>query len=259
MRVKSDLVKLIETLSEPLRIAVGFLTIVPFSRDFNSDRAAKWAVAVFPIAGLMIGLVLFGLASLMNGLPRITTSIVLVVSLAILSGGIHLDGLSDTVDGLLAGHKKGDTDRTLEVMRDPLVGFFGLLAVLLLFLLKIAFLQCIPPRQLGSAVLVLPILGRYPLLILITFLDYVRPQGAGSTFSQTGISQFAAGSLITFFIAIPLGAAALLSLSAVIAWSVIIALSFQRRIGGYTGDILGAAVETSEVVALIAMTAFYII
>lgn len=241
-------------LVEPLLIAVGFLTILPTARNVTAERNARWAVACFPIVGAMIGLPLLGLAKLGADLPRLSVSVFAVVGLAVLSGGLHLDGLADTVDGFAAAHEDlGDPAKILEVMKDPFVGFFGILAVMVVLMLKVAMIEMIPTQRLAVAVLVVPVLGRFPLLIFIPFLNYVRSLGAASLFSRAGSGEFLVGGVLTATVALVGGAAAVAALAAVTGWGILLALYFTRRLGGYTGDVLGFTVETSEVVALLAV------
>ena len=107
--------------------------------------------------------------------------VLLVAMLAALTGGLHLDGLVDTFDGLFA---KGDRERRLEVMRDPRAGAFGVVAVVLVLALKLAALGSLSPTIRPAALLLGPCLGRWAIVVATSTFAYARPEGAGRAFKE---------------------------------------------------------------------------
>ena len=105
-----------------LLAAIQFLTILPVKRNFTSEQTGR-STAFFPVVGIIIGLILFGLHWLLHlFLPNALVNILLLTSLVVLTGGLHLDGLADTMDGM-AGHRTAE--RRLEIMHDSRIGGIG--------------------------------------------------------------------------------------------------------------------------------------
>ena len=135
---------------EPLRAAVGFLTVLPIGRSISpgqpsGQRAVSNSRAFFPFVGLLLGLVLavveFAVAPIF---PIYLTAGVLLLVMVITTRGLHLDGLMDVCDSLFGGYTK---ERRLEIMKDPHVGAFGVVAGSMLILLKFAaLLSLLDPR-----------------------------------------------------------------------------------------------------------------
>ena len=120
--------------------AFQFLTLLPVKRSFTAEQIGRSTI-YFPIVGIIIGLVLAGLNFVFGVLPASLANILLVAALAISSGGLHLDGLADTFDGL-AGHRT--PEQRLEIMRDSRIGGFGAIALGLFLLIEYVSLNSIP-------------------------------------------------------------------------------------------------------------------
>ena len=233
--------------------AVCFLTRIPLGRwlVLGPDDVARGA-AFFPIIGAGIG-ALAGLVatSLDSRLSAMLAAALAVALDALLTGAIHLDGLADTADGLGARSR----ERALEIMREPTIGAFGAIAIGVDLLLKTTAIAAIAggshPVLALTAVFAL---GRAGPVALAWALPYARPSG-GSGLALTGAA--AAWPAIGLAIAVGgtvallgvrglwllLGAALGTALIGIIAW---------WRLGGVTGDVLGSAVETATVFALLA-------
>lgn len=190
----------------------------------------------------------YGLAEFQE-VPVLLEGVVLVAVLALLTRGLHLDGLMDTYDALAGGH---DRERRLEILRDPHVGAFGVVAIVLLLLAKVSALAALPGESRLWTIMLVPCLSRWAILVVMDRFPYVRQEGLGTPFLQgSSRRSLLAGSavalLATAVLTGPVGL--LLALAAgLVAWAV--GAWAKRRIGGVTGDIYGAACETSEAVVL---------
>jgi len=237
--------------------AVRFLTIVPVpGRALEGADALGRAAAWFPLVGLALG----GLLWLLNGaLTRLVepslSGVFVLMAWKLLTGGIHLDGLADSLDGL-AGKDRAER---LAIMRDGRIGTYGALGLVFVLLTAYAVLANLVVSTFRAPGLVLaPAVGRLgPLLLARTFLPAA---GGGSGAAFMGVVSWKALALG----AIPVGAASV-ALSG--AWGLLIAAVglavawaaagfFSRRLGGLTGDVLGAAVELAELAVLVVYVAY---
>jgi adenosylcobinamide-GDP ribazoletransferase len=231
--------------------AVAFLTRLSVGRvELGPEDVARGAV-LFPVVGAGIG-ALVGLVAAGSD-ARVTPLLAaaLAVSLeALLTGALHLDGLADTADGLGARTR----ERALAVMREPAVGAFGATALGLDLLVKTAAVAAIlsgsqPVLALAAAFA----LGRAAPLALAGAFPYARPDGTGLVLAGRG----ARGRLVTgIVLGVAIAVAALgvrgLWLVAGAAVAVALVALAARRLGGVTGDVLGAATELSTTLALVA-------
>jgi adenosylcobinamide-GDP ribazoletransferase len=237
-----------------LRVALAFLTVIPVRFRAGEPTPADMAAAryAFPVIGVAIGLALallsLGLGA--AGAAPLLSSFLLVATWGLISGGLHLDGLADTGDGLFLS---GDADRRLSAMRDPHVGSFGLLAVVLVVLGKFAALAPMLGRRRALAVLGAAAIGRTLILVAAGLAPYARPEGTGrNTVASTTVvdalwsivAVLALGALLAGEFGLLASAAALL-----VTWA--LTQHAQRQIGGVTGDILGAVVELGELAYLV--------
>ena len=200
----------------------------------------------FEDGGTMPGV--YGLVEFQE-IPVLLEGVVLVAVVALLTRGLHLDGLMDTYDALAGGHDRG---RRLELLRDPHVGAFGVVAVVLLLLAKVSALAALPGESRLWTIVLVPCLSRWAILVVMDRFPYVRREGLGTPFLQGSSRRcllvgsavaLVATAVLTGPVGLLLALAAGLVALAVGAWA-------KRRIGGVTGDIYGAVCETSEAVLL---------
>ena len=227
--------------------AVRFLTILPIApARATQPHELGPAEAFFPLAGLLIGGVLVGLDTLLTSrVSSLVRDVLLVATVAVLSGAIHLDGIVDTFDGLFA---PGGRDRRLEIMRDPRAGSFGVIAVILVLSLKVAALGDLAGPGRTAALLLGPCLGRWTIVVVTYAFRYARPEGSGRSFKAaiSPVHVSVAGSIVVLAAWL---AAGLMGLGAGILISgFALALGFwwSSRLGGLTGDTYGAICELSE-------------
>jgi adenosylcobinamide-GDP ribazoletransferase len=228
--------------------ALQFLTIIPGPKNLASVDWG-WAAIFFPIIGLLLGAVLvlsdFPLRLLAS--PGLCAA-VLVAILAFLTRGLHLDGLSDTFDGLGAG---GDRHQILNVMDDSHVGAFGMMAVLLVLILKIEAIQSTDVDR-WRLLLAAPILSRWAMVVLGYRSLPVKP-GLGSSFighlENKHVAVASVISVMLLAVILRAGGIALILLTGLFTWA--IKTYFHRRLGGINGDIFGAVGELTETFALV--------
>lgn len=235
-----------------LLLAVQFLTVIPLKIKDADERRIAESVIYFPLAGLLIGLVLSGIyyCLTMLNLPLLTESIILVVSLIALTGGMHLDGLSDTADAFLSSKPR---DEMLAIMRDPHVGVMGVLSLISLILLKVGLLYSINGPLKVIALLLICVLSRWAVVPVMFLFPYARRDGKAGIFIRgmtlkIFILSAIAGIICSFLIWQVKGLVALLTI-AVLAYET--GRFTSRRIGGITGDTLGATIELAEVAVLL--------
>ena len=235
--------------SRALRLAIAFLTIVPVPIGKDEATPAEIAEAryAYPFVGLMIGLAFAALSELLRraGVDAGPSAFLLVAMSAILTGGLHLDGLADTADGLFLW---GDADRRLTVMRDPRVGSFGVVALLLLILGKFAALSSLGDLSRSFAMVGAATVARSLILISAGLAPYARPEGTGRSLVEAATRRDAMVGSVTAMIIGALSAGWRGLLASVVAIGLASWLTGQarRKLGGVTGDILGAVVELGE-------------
>jgi adenosylcobinamide-GDP ribazoletransferase len=247
----------------PRSLLADFLTAAAFFTRLPVDPAARgaWGLAgsawAFPLVGAGIGLVValtFLLAQLI-GLSTWPTAILSVLAGLALTGALHEDGLADTADGLLGGH---DRETRLTIMRDSRHGTFGVLAVVVSVLLRSAAIATI-----GDVIHAVPALiaahavSRAALPAMMWGMPPARSEGVAVTAGTPA----AFGVIAAVAIGVLIGLAALGPIRGLIALCLVglmvcgLAGVARRRIGGYTGDVLGALQQVGEIVMLLAASA----
>ena len=234
-------------------LALQFLTCLPVSLK-AAPGPADWgrSALAYPLVGLLIGLLLAGLQHLVGHADPLLLAALLTATWALITGGLHLDGLADSADAWVGGH--GDRERTLTIMKDPRSGPAAVSTLALVLLLKFVALAALVKAGAWAALLLAPVLGRSALVALLLSTPYVRPGGMGSAMSAhlprtaavLGLLLAAAGVLVA-------GKIGALALAVAVAAWLGLRWMMVRRLGGMTGDTLGAAVELTEVAVLVAL------
>ncbi|GIM47390.1 adenosylcobinamide-GDP ribazoletransferase [Collibacillus ludicampi] len=236
---------------KPFLLAVQFLTRIPVRITIVNERDLVRSVAFYPYVGLMLGIIYACLSFLMfTWFQGHIAALFMVIVSIILTGGLHLDGLMDTADGLLSGRSR---ERMLEIMKDSRIGAMGAIALLIVFSLKWAFFE-----QLGANThwiwILMPAFGRYAMVLLIAWFPYAREEGMGKVFAgKVGTFHIIGGGL---FLILPIYVwkglgAAMIPLFFVTVYG--IGRLWVKKLGGLTGDTYGAMCEIQELVVLIAM------
>ncbi|MFZ5631811.1 MAG: adenosylcobinamide-GDP ribazoletransferase [Bacillota bacterium] len=205
----------------------------------------------FPLVGLVLGGLLIAIDKLACFLfPPAAASAVVVVGLVLLTGGLHLDGFMDTMDGFFCGRPR---ERMLEIMRDSRVGAFGVVGVFCLLLLKFALLTGLAGTDRFPALIMIAVFGRWAMTYAIARFPYAREEGLGKLYSRyTGTPELAVASLTALAAAVAAGGAGgviIFFISALCAH--LLCVYFSRILGGLTGDTYGALNEITEVLVLL--------
>jgi adenosylcobinamide-GDP ribazoletransferase len=236
--------------------ATAFFTTFPVGRSAGSRRLADAAWA-FPLVGAGIGAVA-GLAFLFGqvvGLGDWSAALLSVLSGIALTGALHEDGLADTADGFLGGR---DREAKLAIMRDSRLGAFGVLAIVLSVLLRVASLASIGDAiHVGLALIAAHAVSRGVLPVAMWAMSPARADGLGATAgTPRGLNVLGAatiGILIGLAALGPPRGAIAICLTGMMVLAIV--LFARRQIGGYTGDVLGAFQQIGEIVMLLAASA----
>ncbi len=237
-------------------IAFQFLTIIPLPLRLRYEqddlgRSTAW----FPLVGLLIGgLLVLADITFTSLFPRHLTDALLISLLAIVTGALHLDGLADVCDGLAA---RGSKERFLAIMKDSRVGAVGVVGLVLGLLLKYSALLAIPIYLKRPALLIFPALARFCQLILLYNSRSARSDGLGAAVAggMRSVHLLLAAASVLPMAWFGLKLAGLAALIAIIIWGLLVRLWFTRKLGGITGDIVGFASETAEIIVLLLITA----
>lgn len=247
-----------------LRTAFSILTVIPLGAARAGPSPSPGDLArctpFFPVVGACLG----GALALANHLlspllPGQVTAALLVLLAWALTGGIHLDGLADTTDGLAS---RAPAARALEIMHDPRVGAVGAAAAFFAILLKYATLAALPPSPRTLALLLMPAVGRQAMVTVMPFYRYPREvPGLASPFAgRVSRGEAALALAITSLLVVaaclgyPRQAPALCTGAGLgLVASPVAAGLLARRLGGLTGDVYGALCELAETVFLLAV------
>lgn len=227
------------------RAAVMLLTRLPVGRvdDPEPDLAdARWA---FPLVGMPVALVawLVHAGATTLGAGPAMAAVATLAALVLVTGGIHHDGLADVADGFGGGR---DRAHRLAIMRDSRIGSYGVLALAITLGLWTASLAQLGPAAGLGAFLAVSVVSRFAMVVLLDRMPAARPDGLGSRSGGRRPGALVAGAAASVVVLLPMGsvvfpvAAAMALAAAGIAWQA------HRRIGGQTGDVLGAAQILSE-------------
>jgi len=236
--------------------ACRFLTIIPIPRlRENNEGEISGSLLYFPLVGLIIGLVLAGLAWVLGlFLPQTIVSVLIIIAALVITGAIHLDGLADTLDGL-GGHS---VTRRLEIMKDSRHGTYGVAGIVCLLLFKVIALSNLPANLFLLVLIIMPVVGRLAMVYAVSAYPYARPSGLGKAFQSKASPWF----IIAVFIIILVPSwffyywqgAVVLLLTAGTTWG--ISAWLKSKFGGLTGDNYGAINEITEASLLLFIIAF---
>ena len=236
----------------PLAIAVALLTRFPVPRYQSSDpRAVGRSVLWYPPVGLLIGLVLAAVCLLTKSAPATVGAALALLAWCAMTGGLHLDGLSDSTDALIGSH--GDSARALEIMKDPSAGPIGVTAVCMVLIVKFAALTAHVSAETWWPIVAAPVLGRAAVIALFLSTPYVRPQGSGAVLAAH-LPRGPGRIVLLVVLAAGFFAGAVVSLIGAVLAFLFLRRLIMRTVGGTTGDTTGALVEVTEAAALVSAT-----
>ena len=242
------------------RLATQFLTRVRVGEPPWSEKDQAASIRWYGVVGLLVGVV--GAAVLLvasTRLPGLVAAALSTAAVLLLTGCFHEDGLADTLDGLGGGVTR---ERTLEIMRDSRIGTYGAAALGIALLTKIATLGELRPWVAAAALVAGHAVSRASVVVMVATSRYVRDHGTGKYVA----SGAGTGALVLNVVASAVGLAVLglaagwgAALVAIVGAAVghaVMRRYVVRRLGGYTGDCLGAIQQTSELGLLVAVLAW---
>jgi adenosylcobinamide-GDP ribazoletransferase len=239
-------------------IAFQFLTIVPLPFCVNCEEEDLGrSMSFFPLVGLCLGALLAGADFLLAPLlPRAVADLLLVVLLTVVTGALHLDGLSDVCDGLAA---RGARERFLEIMKDSRVGAVGAVALVLALGLKYQALLALPLAHKRDALIFFPAVARLAQVQMTVGARRARPSGLGSAFvGGAGLLQLAVAFVLTVAVGyLTLGLVGVASILVLLVPTWCIKAWSHGRLGGITGDVIGCASELNEIFCLLLLLVFF--
>lgn len=236
-----------------LLIAIGFLTTIPVPQigEYEPDALGR-STAWFPIVGLLIGGLVggayYGLGFI---LPAPLVAVFATIVWVALSGGLHLDGLADSFDGLLPSVTR---EKRLSILKDVHLGAFGVMGLVLALLAKVVLLFSLPQEQLFFAIPLAAATGRWA-LVLAALQPSARPGGLGDITKQ-GMRKnswllAALQMLVMLAVAVYFGRwQALIAFGVAHLLILWVFVSARKKLGGLTGDIFGLCAELSELAVL---------
>lgn len=243
-------------------IALQFFTRLPIPHWVGFEPGwLHHASRYFPLVGVVVGAVASAVYTLAAGIwPQPVAVLLSTIAGIYLTGAFHEDGFADVCDGFGGGTSPA---RVLEIMKDSRIGAYGAIGIGLLLALKCATLASLPQASVVMALMVAHPLSRLAAITLILRLDYARAEGKAKPLAQhLSMGEFCTGVATAILPALALAAMGWVSWPDMVAGIVAVTFAtwrlarlFQRRIGGYTGDCLGAVQQVTEVMFYLALLA----
>lgn len=240
-------------------LMIQFFTRIPINRSLPcSSKDFRDGAAMLPLVGFIIGglqAILYILLS--HIMPLGTTVLFTLLACIIITGGLHIDGLGDMCDGFFAF--KGN-DKIIEIMKDSRIGTYACVTIVFDILIKYSLLVSFSFKKAIVFIILLPVISRF----LIVFLSYIgknaKPNGTGNLFiGNMGKRTTIIALIFTIIIVIPtigIISSAIIFFT-VIAFSLLFNMYCNSKIGGLTGDTLGACCEIAEILILIIAANIY--
>ena len=237
--------------------ALGLLTRLPIhvNIDLAQKRGASAAWA-YPLVGVFVGLALALVAqiSMSLGLSSSLSACIVLFSGVMLTGALHEDGLADSADGLWGGYTP---ERRLEIMKDSAIGTYGVLALILSLLIRWAALEMILSGGFWLVLVAVGTISRTPMVLAMAMIPNARKQGLSHSVGRPSKTTALVAALSAgFIVLLCLGVASFILVTAVVA---VLTFTVSRigiaKIGGQTGDILGAMQQIGEIGAMLAIVA----
>jgi adenosylcobinamide-GDP ribazoletransferase len=250
--------------------AVQFLTIVPVSKNHETEEGSlARSMAYFPLIGFLIGFLLVNVdkATTLIALPQTVANVLLVALSVLITRALHIDGLADTLDGLMGGR---DHSSRLSIMKDSRLGTAGALGIFFVVFVKYVCLNNLFESEKVAALLTAPMLARWSQTFMVFKANYGREEGMGRAFvGHLRASGLAAASVVAIglsaFVVVRQEVVGLDTRSVVLIFSLlcsVVLLTFLgrrylvRKLGGVTGDTIGAVSEMNEVVVFLLFVVF---
>ncbi|MFL6655185.1 MAG: adenosylcobinamide-GDP ribazoletransferase [Sulfurifustis sp.] len=235
----------------PFLIALQFLTRVPVRlRHAPDEQAVAASLRYYPLVGLVIGLALAALDTLLETTPALLRAALVLAAWVAATGAMHLDGLADSTDAWIGG--RGDRERTLAIMKDPYCGPMAVVALVFVLLLKFSALHGLSANDVVELACI-PALARAAVPLLFVTTPYVRPGGLGTALAaqRARFVTLAPALAIAAGVLVVMGARGAVLVGIQVAVFLGARAAMRRRLGGMTGDTAGALIEISETCMLV--------
>lgn len=232
-----------------LILSLQFLTRIPVNKsiDFNHENIRK-STFFFPYIGVLLGAIVALSYYAILPLNRDIASFIAVLMIIVLTGGLHLDGLSDTADGFYSAR---DKEKMLVIMKDSRIGAFGVISLILIILFKYILISNLD-NNVGLILMLSLGNSRLTVLIQMAYKKTSRPGGLGELFSKSNPKGYILWSIIGYIIIISIvNIKFLIPLIGTIILGEIITKITYKKIDGFTGDVYGATIELSEALSLL--------
>ena len=241
------------------KAAVSYFTRIPVESKLNNTRALEESLKFLPIIGLLVGLTSLAIFLVSSRLWSVDVSLLLVMIFQIVvTGALHEDGLADFYDGFCGGYQK---EKILAIMKDSRVGTFGALSIYITFLLKFMILRDLPVAILPLALVLAPCLSRGIAASIVSTVPYAREN---QTWTKTVVNSPLRGGNLFWLILLSIAPVVLFDpllipwiLTVAILVRMLMVLWVRKKIGGYTGDCLGATQQITEVAIFLVIGAWY--
>jgi len=233
-----------------LIILIQFMTRIPVfvNVEYDEEKLGK-SIKYFPLVGAIIGIFLYGINILAGKITvnRQIAAIIIIIVEIFITGLIHIDGLADTADGLFSYAEK---EKILEIMKDPRVGTNGAVALILYFMTKVILLSEIRPEY----IILYPVISRLSTSINAGLGEYARKNGmSNGIIGKNGKKEAGISIIITMILSfIILKVKGLIILIFAILFILLLMKGVKRKIGGITGDTMGASLELTSILVLLA-------
>jgi adenosylcobinamide-GDP ribazoletransferase len=236
-------------------LGLQFMTRIPIPINIDIQREDfQKIVKFFPIIGLVIGLIEAFIYYILTHIStHMIASFMTIVSHIAITGAMHIDGLGDTADGIFSGRSR---EKMLEIMKDSRLGTFGALAIIVVVVGKILMLMEIPQNSVITVIILAPVVSRTMNIFLMYHRKYARAtEGMGDLFigvlkKENAIIAVILGCLITIAVGQLQGVKMLII---GFTFTIFFRSYIEAKIGGITGDILGASDELNEFIIYFAM------
>ncbi len=234
-------------------LMIQFLTQIPILIDLKADEEDfRKGIFFFALVGVIIGGILYiSFDVLIDYFNEFTVAVILVVLEILLTGGLHLDGLADTADGLFSNRSK---ERILEIMKDSRVGSNGVLALLIFILLKTVLILEVIDFYSPEILFLMPIVSRGAVTRLFYKVKYARKEGMGNLFIEKATAfQVQINLYILIIVSALIHYEYILLIIPVYLFNELCKIGIMKKIDGITGDVIGFLIELDELVYLMAI------
>jgi len=226
-----------------LLLMITFFTRLPVAYPYDYDeRDFVKGVKLLPIIGVIIGVFLYGSTVLEDYIHRPILIVFIWTIYLFITGGLHIDGLADSFDGIFSYRKR---EEMLNIMKDSRIGVFGVIGILWLLLLNLSLSYYIE----NIFLIIVPIVGRSSALLAASISQYAREEGGmGASFiNSCGIKEGLLGIMFSLGIGFVIGGVSLVgTLFATFTTVIILTKNIGKKLGGMTGDTIGAVIEISQ-------------